>query len=81
MGLVKRTSTGADRRLRKVVITNKGLKTVKEATLSSRERLCEDIFQTLDEHQIAELDSTLRDVRLNVQNLLDKMTREGDPDK
>lgn len=81
MDLVQRVSIGTDRRLRKVAITNKGLETVKKGTLASRERLCEDIFQTLDEHQIAELDSLLRDVRKNVQNLINKIAREGDPDK
>jgi DNA-binding MarR family transcriptional regulator len=81
MGLVQRISTGTDRRLRKVIITDEGLETVKTATLSSRQRLCEEIFQTLDENRIEELDSLLKEVRNNVKNLTNKIALEGDPDK
>jgi DNA-binding MarR family transcriptional regulator len=70
MGLVERLSSGGDRRTRHIGITPKGLETVKNTTLASREALCQSIFANLDEERITALDDILRDVRNNVFSLL-----------
>jgi DNA-binding MarR family transcriptional regulator len=72
MGLVERLSTGVDRRTRRIGITSKGLDMVRNATLASREALCNDIFRTLSEKNITELDNILREVRRHVIRLLDE---------
>jgi DNA-binding MarR family transcriptional regulator len=77
MGLVERLSTGVDRRTRRIGITAKGLETVKNTTLASREALCNDIFRTLSEKNIAELDDVLREVRRNVLSLLASEETDG----
>jgi DNA-binding MarR family transcriptional regulator len=71
MGLVERLSTGSDRRTRRIGITAKGLETVKNATLASREELCHNIFRTLSDESITTLDGILRQVRKNILALLD----------
>jgi DNA-binding MarR family transcriptional regulator len=77
MGLVERLSTGGDRRTRRIGITPRGLETVKNATLATRQALCDDIFRTLNDDNIGELDSLLREVRNNVLSLLDSATTGG----
>jgi len=77
LGLVERLSTGVDRRTRRIGITPKGLETVINSTLASREALCNDIFRTLSEKHIADLDDILREVRKNVLALLDSKETEG----
>jgi DNA-binding MarR family transcriptional regulator len=80
LGLVERHSTGEDRRTRRIGITAKGLETVKNATLASRQELCDDIFRTLSEDNIADLDGILRDVRKNVLGLLNAGRPQDLPD-
>ena len=72
MGLVERLSTGVGRRTKRIGITTRGLETVRNRTLASREALCNDIFSTLSEKRITELDNTLREVRNNILLLIDK---------
>jgi DNA-binding MarR family transcriptional regulator len=81
MGLVERLSSGGDRRTRRIGITPRGLETVKNATLASREALCNDIFRTLSEKDIVELDNVLRGVRKNVLCLLESKAAGGDSEE
>jgi DNA-binding MarR family transcriptional regulator len=78
LGLVERLSSGGDRRTRRIGITTRGLEAVKNATLASREDLCNAIFGTLSEKDLVELDGVLRNVRKNVLFLL--KSREVDRD-
>jgi DNA-binding MarR family transcriptional regulator len=71
MGLVERLLPGEDRRTRRISITAAGLETVRNATLASRRALCDDIFRTLSEAQLAELGSILRELRRNILFLPD----------
>lgn len=78
LGLVERLSSSGDRRTRRIGITARGLETVKNATLASRETLCDNIFRTLSERDIVELDEILRDVRKNVLSQMKSRTTEVD---
>jgi DNA-binding MarR family transcriptional regulator len=71
IGLVRRLPLGEDRRIRRVIITNKGLETVRNATLASREQICRDIFGNLDARELDGLDNSLRQVRKRVHRLID----------
>jgi len=77
LGLVERLSTGVDRRTRRIGITPKGLETVRNATLASREAMCEDIFRSLSEEHLADLGNILREVRKNILSLLESKETDG----
>jgi DNA-binding MarR family transcriptional regulator len=81
LGLVERLSGGGDRRTRRIGITTRGMEMVKKATLASREALCNDIFRTLGEKDLAELDRVLREVRKNVISLLKNAPGDGDSEE
>ena len=80
LGLVERLSSGGDRRTRRIGITPKGLETVKNSTLATRQALCDDIFRTLTDENIVEMDSILREVRMNVLNLLESVSADESED-
>ncbi len=71
-GLVERQTVGKDRRTRRININRKGLDVVKNATIDSRERLSQDIFQAFNQKQIRELNSMLKTLRRHVLSLIEK---------
>ena len=71
-GLVQRQTVGKDRRTRRINITRKGLNSVKNATINSRERISQDIFQAFNQEQILELNKTLKTLRRHVLSLIEK---------
>jgi DNA-binding MarR family transcriptional regulator len=76
-GFVKRTASesGADRRIRRVAITRKGLNLVKKATTGSRERMSQVIFRSLDKTQVEEFNRVLKQLRKDTLDLIDKSTQ------
>ena len=70
--LVQRQIVGKDRRTRRINITRKGLNVVKSATINSRERISQDIFQAFDQKQILELNTMLKSLRQHVLSLIEK---------
>jgi DNA-binding MarR family transcriptional regulator len=75
-GLVERLPIGGDRRNRRVNLTRKGLKAVKNATIDSRERISQDIFRTMGENRLQELNSILKQLRKHVLSLIAEMSEE-----
>jgi len=69
-GLVKREPIGEDRRTRKVSITREGVKLIKKTSSEGRERISRDILQPLNETQIEDLGTSLRQIRKHVLSLI-----------
>lgn len=64
--LVKREPIGEDRRIRRVSITRKGLELVKRSSAEGRQQISHEVFVPLDQKQVEELNSTLRQIRKHV---------------
>ena len=65
-GLVKRDPIGEDRRVRRVSITRKGLEIVKRSLAEGRQQISHEVFTPLDQKQVEELNTTLRQIRKHV---------------
>ena len=65
-GFLKREPIGEDRRIRKVSITRKGLNFIRRTSSEGRQRVSHEVFSTLDQKQVEELNTTLRQVRKHV---------------
>ncbi len=68
-GLVERAEIGNDRRTREVMITRKGLETVKIMHDRERTRLGPDILSILDRNQLEIFDDILRKIRQHIVSI------------
>jgi DNA-binding MarR family transcriptional regulator len=70
LGFVKRDAIGRDRRVRKVSITKEGLAFVKESQAVGQQRMGHMLFSPLDQRQIEDMGTMLRQIREHVLNLI-----------
>ena len=69
-GLVRREPIGEDRRTRMVSITRKGLDLIKRSSAEGRERVSREVFQPLNDNQIEELGTVLKQIRKYLLNVI-----------
>jgi len=71
LGFVKRSAIGGDRRVREVSITKEGLAFLKEASAAGQERMGHVLLRPLDQKQIEDLRTTMKQIREHVLNLIE----------
>ena len=76
--LVRREPIREDRRNRKVSITEKGVELVKRSSAEGQERISRTIFHPMEENQIREFDSLLRQIRKHVLTLVSDNQEQQD---
>ena len=70
LGFVKRGNIGADRRFRKVSITEEGLEFVKKSQASGQQRLGQILLHTLDRKQMETLHAMMKQIREQALKLI-----------